>query len=158
LLWSMECKQVTDIGARTAVELLHRELQDGDGERYGGARDKSFASLMMDIVRLEIASSSNADSSYGAELDHLVRNLDNMTERRVVPGRTFTPSTLHGRDGLQTSLLSMLLARVSGTDDALLKRINDLAENEAALPTGDRSLRDLLLGLERFTKIIEIPL
>ena len=157
LLWSMEGKQATDIGARTAEQLLRRELEDPDDERHGTPQDKSFGSLMMDIVRLEIAGDRRPDGTYGATLDHIVEKLDNMTERRVVPGRIFTPSTLHGRDGLQTALVSMLLARVPEADDPLLTRVRDLAKNEAGLPTGDRSLRDLLDGLKRFTKLLETP-
>jgi hypothetical protein len=157
LLWSMEGKQASDIGARTVVELLRRELEDPDDERHGTPQDKPFGSLMMDVVRLEIAGDRQPDGTYGAALDHLVEKLDNMTERRVVPGRIFTPSTLHGRDGLQAALLSMLLARVPEADEPLLTRARNLAKNEAALPAGDRSLRDLLHGLDRFTKLIETP-
>lgn len=157
LLWSMDGKQATDIGARTAGQLLRRELEDPDDERHGTPQDKSFGSLMMDIVRLEIAGDRRPDRTYGAALDHLVTKLDNMTERRVVPGRVFTPSTLHGRDGLQTALASMLLARVPESDEPLLKRVKDLAKNEAGLPTGDRSLRDLLHGFDRFTKLLDTP-
>jgi hypothetical protein len=157
LLWSMEGKQTSDIGARTAAGLLRRELEDPDDDRHGTPQDKTFASLMMDIVRLEIAGDRRPEGTYGADLDHLVETLDNMTERRVVPGRSFTPSTLHGRDGLQSALLSMLLARVPGDVHPLLTRIKDLAKNEAALPTGDRSLRDLLHSLDRSTKVIETP-
>jgi hypothetical protein len=80
-----------------------------------------------------------------------------MTERRVVPGRIFKPSTLHGRDGLLSAFLAILLARVPDTDNALLTRIKDLAKNDAALPAGDRSLRDLLHALNRFTKAVETP-
>ncbi|MGE5510395.1 MAG: hypothetical protein ACM31O_03975 [Bacteroidota bacterium] len=157
LLWSMEGKQASDIGARTAAELLRKELQDPDDELHRTPQDKTFRCLMMDIVRLEIAGDRRPDGTYGATLDHLVEKLDNMTERRVVPGRVFTPSTLHGRDGIQTALLSMLLARVPEADDPLLTRVKDLAKNEPGLPTGDRSLRDLLHGLDRFTKLLETP-
>ncbi|MGE3710703.1 MAG: hypothetical protein AB7G35_13605 [Hyphomicrobiaceae bacterium] len=157
LLWSVDSKQATFIGARTAEQLLRRELEDPDDERHGTSLDKPFGSLMMDIVRLEIAGDRRPDGTYGATLDHLVEKLDNMTERRVVPGRIFTPSTLHGRDGLQTALVSMLLARVPEADDPLLTRVKDLARNEAGLPTGDRSLRDLLNGLDRFTKLLATP-
>jgi hypothetical protein len=95
--------------------------------------------------------------NYGADLDHLVASLDNMTERRVVPGRIFTPSTLHGRDGLEAAVIAMLLAKEPGNEDALVKRIHDMAKNEPALPKGDRSLRDIRRGLDRFLKILETP-
>ena len=155
LLWSMDQKQVSDLGARTASALLRRELEDSDDERSQPAQDKSFGSLAMDIIRLEIAGDRHPKGTYGADLDRLVESLDNMTERRVVPGRVFTPSTLHGRDGLQVSLLAMLLAKAPESDDALTKRIQDLAKNESALPTGDRSLRDVLHSFDRFLNVLE---
>lgn len=157
LMWTIESKQGSDIGARTAVELLRRELRDPDDDRHGTLQDKTFGSLMMDVVRLEVAGDRRPDHAYGATLDHLVERLDNMTERRVVPGRIYTPSTLHGRDGLQPTLLAMLLSRVPERDETLLTRVRDLAKNEAGLPNGDRSLRDLLHGLDRFKKLLETP-
>ena len=151
LQWSMDQKQVSDLGARTASILLRRQLDDTDDGRGQPLQDKSFGSLAMDVIRLEIA------ATYGADLDVLVRNLDNMTERRVVPGRIFTPSTLHDRDGLRAALLAILLAKASENEDALVKRIQDLAKNGAALPNGDRSLRDILHGFDRLLKILEVP-
>jgi hypothetical protein len=44
------------------------------------------------------------------------------------------PSTLHGRDGLQVSLLAMLLSRTPEADETLLTRAGDLAKNEYGLP------------------------
>jgi len=157
LRWSVDRKQTSDIGARTAVQLLRRELQDPDDDRHGTRQDQSFGSLMLDVMRIEIAGDRRPEGNYGATLDHMVEKLDNMTERRVVPGRIFSPSTLHGRDGLQTSILAMLLARVEAADEPLIARVKDLAKNEAGLPTGDRSLRDLLQGLDRFKKQLEVP-
>jgi hypothetical protein len=151
LQWSMDQKQVSDLGARTASTLLRRHLEDTDDGRSQPLQDKSFGSLAMDVIRLEIA------ATYGADLDDLVRNLDNMTERRVVPGRIFTPSTLHDRGGLRTALLAILLAKAPENEDAVVKRIQDLAKNEAALPNGDRSLRDTLHGFDRLLKILEVP-
>jgi hypothetical protein len=158
LLWSMEQKQSSDIGARTAAALLRRELEDSDEEDQGPAQDKPFGALVMDIVRLEIAGDRRPKATYSASLDRLVEALDNMTERRVVPGRVYTPSTLHDRDGLRLALLTILLARAREPDDVLIGRVQELAKNEPALPTGDRSLRDILHGLDRFQKMLESAL
>jgi hypothetical protein len=113
---------------------------------------------MLDVVRLDTAAQRSEKGTYGAGLDHFVERLDNMTERRVVPGRVFTPSTLHGRDGLQIPFLAMLLAAVPGEgDDGVVARIRDLAKNEAILPDGDGTLRDLLRGFSLFTKALDEP-
>lgn len=156
LLWSIDAKQSSDIGARIAAELLRGVLED-DGELRGTRRDKTFASLVMEIVRLEVIGDRHAEKGYAADLDRMVERLDNMTERRVVPGRIFTPSTLHGRDELQPALLAMLLSRTGESNDALLRRINDIASDEAALPAGDRSLRYLVQGIERLAKALDPP-
>ena len=156
LLWSIDAKQASDIGARISAELLRGVLEDED-ELPGARRDKTFASLVMEIVRLEVIGDRHSEKGYAADLDRMVERFDNMTERRVVPGRIFTPSTLHGRDGLQPALLSMLLARAREPSDALLRRINDIASDEAALPAGDRSLHYLVQGIERFAKALDLP-
>ena len=126
LLWSMEQKQSSDIGARTASALLRRELEDTDDDEHRGAvQDRPFGSLVLDTIRLDIAGDRRPKATYSASLDHLVENLDNMTERRVIPGRVYTPSTLHSRDGLRTALLAMLLACAPETGDAPTKRVQE---------------------------------
>jgi len=81
----------------------------------------------MGIMRLDIAGDRYSKDTYGHDLDRLVASLDNMTERRVVPVASFTPSTLHGRDGLQWAVLAMFLARAPESDDALIRRVEELA-------------------------------
>lgn len=157
LSWSTYQKQVSDIGARTASALLRREVEDKDEETNELGGDMSSDSLVMDIVRLEIADDQASDTNYGGMLDKLVESLDNMTERRVVPGRIFAPSTLHDRRELRLPLLAMLLAGAPEKDNALVNRIRWLARNEPALPHGDRSLRDIVQGADRFQKMLETP-
>jgi hypothetical protein len=95
LSWTINDKQTSDIGGRTALALLCRE-RDGVDHLGSGVRKLSFRSLLLDFMRLEMAGGRYQDGSYAATLDQLVATLDNMTERRVVPGRVFTPSTLNG--------------------------------------------------------------
>jgi hypothetical protein len=109
----------------------------------------------MDFIRLELASDSRSTDTYGVRLDNLVERLDNMTERRVVPGRVFTPSTLHGRDGLLAPLLAMLLVSAPGNPDALITHSQNLAMNEQALPAGDRSMRRVLSEIDRLLNLLE---
>jgi hypothetical protein len=155
LSWTMNGKQASDIGARTARALLRREVSDDDHGRYG--REKvGFRSLFLDLLRFELAGEHFRDGSYAGELDHLVATLDNMTERRVVPGRVFTPSTMHGRGDLLVPDLAILLAHAPDeNDDGVLERITALAREEEALPEGDGSLRDILRRLGRFRSMLE---
>jgi hypothetical protein len=86
----------------------------------------------------------------------LVATLDNMTERRVVPGRVFTPSTLNGRGDLLLAVLAILVAAVPDmNDDGVGQRIAQLAADEKLLPEGDRSLRDMLFELRRYRTALE---
>lgn len=157
LFWTMNKKQASDIGARSARALLDRVASD-DEHRHAGRQQLSFRSLFLDLLRLEMSEGRYHDGSYSAELNHLVAMLDNMTERRVVPGRVFTPSTLHGREGLLLSNLVILLVHVPDKgDDGLLERITALANEEEVLPEGDGSLRDILRQLERFQSTLEQP-
>lgn len=157
LFWTINEKQASDIGARTALTLLNREASDDD-HRHEGRKPLSFRSLFLDLLRLEMTGERYRDGSYAADLDHSVAMLDNMTERRVVPGRVFTPSTLHGRDGLLLSDLVILLAHtpVEG-DDGLKERIAALAHEEEVLPEGDQSLRQVLHQLGQFQSTLEQP-
>lgn len=157
LSWTMNGKQASNIGARTARALLHREVSHDDHRHHGG-QELGFRSLFLDLLRSELAGESYRDGSYAAELDHLVATLDNMTERRVVPGRVFTPSTMHARDDLLLPELAILLAHAPDEgDDGVLERIAALAREEEVLPDGDGSLRGILRRLERFQSTLEQP-
>ena len=156
LSWTINGKQASDIGARTARALLHREVSDD--HRGRGRQELGFRSLFLDLLRFELAGERYRDGSYAAELDHLVATLDNTTERRVVPGRVFTPSTMHGRGGLLLPQLAILLAHAPGEgDDGVLERIAALAREEEVLPEGDGSLRNILHHLERFRSTLKQP-
>jgi hypothetical protein len=155
LSWTMNGKQASDIGARTARALLRREVSDDDHRRHG-RQGVGFRSLFLDLLRFDLAGEHFGDDSYAAEVDHLVATLDNMTERRVVPGRVFTPSTMHSRDDLLLPDLTILLAHVPDEgDDGVLDRIISLAREEEVLPKGDGSLRDILRRLEQFRSALE---
>lgn len=79
-----------------------------------------------------------------------------MTERRVVPGRVFTPSTMHGRGDLLLPELAVLMAHTPHDgNDGVLERIAALAHEEEILPEGDGSLRGILRQLELFQSTLE---
>lgn len=154
LFWTIEKKQATDIGGRNASALLSGKDDDEDSPRP--RRQFGFRSLFLDLFRLELAGEHFRDGTYAAELDGLVQMLDNMTERRVVPGRIFTPSTLRDRDDLLQSFVAMLAAAApEDGDDAFLDRVAELAREEEVLPEGDRSLRNVVRQLERLGTTLE---
>jgi hypothetical protein len=157
LAWHMESKLASDIGARTAVALLRREVVDaGSRVRHQQQTGFHFRSVFLDIIRIELAGERFRDNGYGNELDRLVSSLDAMSERPVVPGRIYTPSTKHDREELRAAFLATLLATVpSEGDDGIDQRLRKLLQNEAALPNGDGSVRNLLQLLETFHRILD---
>jgi len=157
LFWTVNEKQASDIGARTAWSLLRREGGDENLRALKGRKPR-LNSLFLTVLRHEIAADRHRDGSYGSDLDSLVAALDNMTERRVVPGRVFTPSTLHGRDDLLLSVLAILLSVAPDEgDDGIAARVTELARNEELLPEGDLSLRNVLQALGSFRTSLETP-
>lgn len=157
LSWHMESKLASDIGARTALALLRREVADaGSSFRHLQQTGFRFQSVFLDIIRIELAGERFCEDGYGNELDRIVSSLDSMSERSVVPGRIYTPSTKDDREGLRAAFLATLLAVVPlEGDGGLDQRLRRLLANEAALPDGDRSLRNLLQLLEAFHHLLD---
>ncbi|MDX0542054.1 hypothetical protein GOC91_03350 [Sinorhizobium medicae] len=159
LSWHVNNKLRSDIGARTAVTLLRRNVVDTDVSLGRELRaDLSFRSAFLNIMRIELAGERFREEGYGKELDRLASSLDSMSERPVVPGRVYTPSTMDDREGLQPSMLAILLAAVPlEGDGGLGHHLGELLQNEAALPDGDRSLRNLLRLLGTFGSMLDTP-
>lgn len=157
LSWHMYKKLPSDIGARTASALLRREVADADEDRRREQRAEfGFRSVFLDVMRIELAGERFSDDGYSKELDRLASSLDGMSERPVVSGRIYTPSTMHDREGLQPAMLAVLLALVPlEGDGGLNDRVTRLLQNEAALPDGDRSLRSLLHLLGFFVRTLD---
>jgi hypothetical protein len=156
LFWSTDKNQASDIAGRMAASLLRKEGTDEDDHRTDGPLD--FRSLFIDLLRLDLASGTFRGESYSGELDGLVGTLDNMTERHVVPGRIFSPSTLNARGDLLQSFAAMLgcLAPAEG-DDGVVEMVAELAKEEEILPEGDRSLRDIVRQLGHLDAFLEKP-
>ncbi len=151
LSWSSCQKQPSDIGARTALALLQRKTE----ERQRSLKPIRFRNLFLQATRLNLAGERWEESSYGASLDRLVASLDRMTERVVVPGRPYTPSTFHSRNELLPVIASILAANVSiENDDGLEKHFSQLVKVVDLLPDGDSSLRGLLEDLSSMQKVL----
>lgn len=157
LFWSLTGKQKSSLGAKTAHLILERQVLD-EGTLRPAHRQLSFRRLLMDILRIEMAGYRFQQGVYGADLDSLVSRLDSMTERTVVTGRVFTPSTIHGRDDLRVAMLAILAAWLPDRSDPHLEQsVVDLAEKVALLPNEDGSLRDIIRELQTYKSILESP-
>jgi hypothetical protein len=155
LHWSTNNKQLSDIGAKTARALLDRKSNEAEPP-LSPPSPLGLRSVFFDLMRQEIAAEGRQRGSYAGTLDSFVAKLDNMTERRVVPGRVFTPTTLHDRGDLLSAFLAILAAVAPAEgDDGLVERIEKLAREEDILPQGDRSLRHILDELRRYKTMLE---
>lgn len=143
LAWFIENRQATDIAPRTASFLLKGIVDEDRAHRMG--RETGFRPLTLDLVRIWVSAERFERKGYGHWLDNLVSLLDSMTERRVVPGRVYSPSTRNERDDLRLPWLVCLLASlpVAG-DDGAARSIGRLMDREEALSHGDQSLRGLV--------------
>ncbi|MEW9806460.1 hypothetical protein [Mesorhizobium marinum] len=157
--WSMGKKQGSELAANTSWALLNRQASEPDDEDdMPGVGKTSFRHILLDLMRLEQAGRRFEKDTYGAQLDGLVSSLDNMTERRVVAGRVFTPSTLHGRHGLLTAFVAFLLALVPASgDDGLGDQIVGISQSPDVLPEGDLSLRNAVHELQRIVGALSPP-
>ena len=147
LYWFINDKQATRLSAEISGALLRREFGVGEASPSERARIQSrgFSDLFKDIVRQQLAGTWHRDESYGAMLDELVRSSDSMTERRVVPGRTYTPTTLHERNDLSVVITIIMIHTIPDSNPAKLNKwIQSLADNPSTLPNFDKSLRNLI--------------
>lgn len=154
LRWHIEGKQFTDIALQSAIKLLRREVIDA--EIGVGKEPIGFRSLFFEIIRIDLSGDLFDDKSYGSFLDGLASSVDQMSERSVVPGRIYTPSTIHGRDDLRLSFLSILLANLpTEGDDRVVSDIRELIDKESRFPQGDRSLQNIIEYFTQMTNALE---
>jgi len=159
ICWTLDKKLPSKIGLRNAWALISPTADPTDVFVNVDSKGPSFGKILLDLVRFEVAGERFSERSYGARLSHLVATLDNMTERPVVSGRVFTPSTLSDREGLLSASLTLLLATIpTSGDDGVLKSIQKIAQDEKLLPDGDASLRRILDEIGRMTHLLSLPL
>lgn len=151
-LWVVQERPAAKLAAKTAVELLS---QIG-AERHGAAQTRPEAgALLLRFLRLQMAGGRHWGSVYGAKLDAVVQMLDGMTERDVVAGRIYTPTTVHDRDETLWADVTLVAAFIDNAErSATVNRVRALAENHSLLPRDDRSLRDLLHELRRYQQTV----
>jgi hypothetical protein len=152
---------VWSIGGGVAGELaavVARELVGGAGadptEPHATALD--FRAVTEGLIRLQMVGERYEDGTHGQWLDRLVSSIDNMREGMVVPGRVYTPTTMHGREQLVLADMALIaaLAPAHGTG-GVADDLGKLAEDDGLPPRGDRSLRELLMEFRRYRSFLE---
>ncbi|MCY3701360.1 MAG: hypothetical protein OXG16_01590 [Rhodospirillales bacterium] len=150
LHWTITQKQVSALGVSTARRLLNE-----DSAETSAVQKRDFRSLVLDLVRMAAAREISSKESYANELDGLVEKLDRMTETVQVPGRIYTPTTIHGRYDLTRAIVSIIVAQEPENNGTLLEDIAELAIREDILPEGDESLRRIINELEHWKLALE---
>jgi hypothetical protein len=144
LAWHVNGQQSSGIGARATALLLRRQVIDGEGSRFarGDTRPPAaFRSLFSLIIRGAL-DEGGRKGGYGAGLDDLVRGLNGMSERDVVPGRIYTSWGSRGLDQVRSQVLAMLAANLpEAGDDNIGGWARKFAANEILFADGDASLR-----------------
>ena len=157
LAWFMNEQQSTDIGGQTAALLLRRQVIEGEGSRFtvsSAPRPTPFRSLASLIIRAALAD-RHAGHHYGAVLDELVRFLNGMSDRRVVPGRVYSSWGWSGLDSVRLHLLAMLAAQLPAQgDDGFVAAMREIAANEELLSGDDEQLRRITMSLEAYLRAL----
>lgn len=152
--WFVERRQGTDIAPRIASRLLSDEVVDDDAHRT--QRDIGFRPFFLQLVRIHTAGERFEQRGYGHWLDSLIATLDSMSERRVVPGRVYRPSTRDEREDLLLPWLACLIAQIPEEGDAnVVEAISQLTNREDAFVHADRTLRGLLHNLGQLKSALE---
>lgn len=150
-LWGAADGPAAALASTTAGELLAGSGADALGERPAGLDLKA---AMTAAIRLQMAGERFQATTYGAWLDRLLSQMDGMRERRVVPGRIFTPSTMNDREELivgEAAVLAALAGRDSGGDPEIVAK---LTSGRVEPPDGDASLRSVLFQLNRYRTVL----
>ena len=149
LSWFIERRQGTDIGPRIVSRLLNDAVSDDDTHRV--RRETGFRPFFLQLVRIYTSGERFEQQGYAHCLDGLVAKLDSMAERRVVPGRVYSPSTREKREDLLMPWLACLIAQMPEEGDAeVVRTVSQLTGREDAFTHGDRTLRGLLDNLGQF--------
>jgi hypothetical protein len=97
----------------------------------------------------------SGEGGYASGLDGLVRSLNGMSERHVVPGRVYTAWGWRGLDEVRPQILAMLAASLPATgDDAIGRWVGEFAANETLFADGDASLRRIDSALKSYAQAL----
>jgi hypothetical protein len=157
LAWHVNGQQSGDIGARAATLLLRRQVIEGEGSRFapGAARPPTVLRSMFSLLVRSALNEGSGEGGYASGLDGLVRSLNGMSERHVVPGRVYTAWGWRGLDEVRPQILAMLAASLPATgDNAIGQWVGEFAANETLFADGDASLRRIDSALKSYAQAL----
>lgn len=152
LNWALGEGPVGKLAASTA-----RDLVGGIGSDPTEPSNNAFgfSDVVRGLLRLQLVGERFEDSSHGGWLDNLVRQMDDMREMAVVPGRVYSPTTMHDREQLLVGDLALLTAFAPDQLDSQVRsEVEAIADDPSLLPSNDKSLRSILFELERYERFV----
>ena len=152
--WFTKRRQGADIVPRIVSRLLRNAVPDGDTHQIQS--ETGFRSFCLQLIRIYASGGRFERQGYGHWLDGLVATFDSMSERRVVPGRVYSPSTRDGRGDLLMPWLACMIAQMPEEGDAeVVTEVSQLTDREDIFSHGDHTLRRLLSHLDCFKSALE---
>jgi hypothetical protein len=140
--WFLSKKQSSDIAFRAVEQLLNIPSENTNATRRYAKTN--FSQIVKQIIRIQCSGNQFNPKGYGGVLDAAIEKLDRMSERPVVSGRVYEPSTKHRRSDVYPALLSLLLARMSRNEVSLAKReFVEFATEVLPLVKDDTTIRSL---------------
>ncbi|QIQ86444.1 MAG: hypothetical protein G9473_06900 [Erythrobacter sp.] len=153
LAWSREEGPVGGLASDVARALVSGRGSDLTEAQHNGF---DFDRIVRGLIRLQLVGERFEDASHGGWLDGLVRRLDTMREKAVVPGRVYSPTTMHDREQLLFGDMAMLAAFApKELPHSVSRAIEAIADDPTLLPSDDRSLRAILAELDRYRNTID---
>lgn len=145
LSWHIEDLRGRTAPGRTALELLNWTLEDAEGEIDHFRRPIGFVPFFMSVVRILSAGEQIREAGYPGWLDELARIFDQMSEREVVSGRIYRPTTHSSRDDLIKPWLGCLLLQMDDEDTpSVIGNISKRIAHENKFGGSDSRVRDVL--------------
>lgn len=149
---------LTGKGGRFAIESARRLLEpprpDDDFET-GRSQSLDFGERLRTLVAISLAGPRYADQGHGHFLDRLARSLDGISEKPVISGRVYSPSTAHDRTGLRQALHLLLLASIrKGAIVSGTKLLTGLVKEDAG-PNGPSTLTDVESFLQELESTVQ---
>lgn len=153
VVWALGDDAVAGLAAITVRELVGGPDHDA---YHDGTQALGFRGVIEGLIRLQMVGERYEGGTHGHWLDRQVSTIDNMREDVVVPGRIFTPTTMHSREELVIGDMALVAALapeegMSGIEQDL----RTIAADEALLPAGDQSLRQVMMEMRRYREILE---
>jgi hypothetical protein len=155
LAWHVNRQQSSNIGAQAATLLLRRQVIEGEGSRFapGDIRPPEVFRALFSLLIRAALDERCGKGGYGASLDALVKALNGMSERHVVPGRVYTSWGWRGLDEVRSQVLAMLAANLPAASDGSIGGwVREFAGSEILFEDGDASLRRIDSALKAYAQ------